>query len=637
MTPRRITVVASEILGVPGTGGPGTADSFLATALGRRGHEVELLVAPGRDVGELSSDWERTYSAANVRVRPLTAGASVRPSFLAPAWHVHAALQSEPPDVVIADDWRALAYAALRSRQVGRSLPRTAFVVYCHGPARVFAAAAQKVPDTVARFGEEIAQRACLQLADAVVSPSRWLFDWLDDHGWPADAPRQVIQNLWQSAALGEPVERAVTGSPVRRLAFFGQLREGKGIRLFRSSLQKLPSGLLEGVDLVFLGQARRWTPTQIVEDLGSDVAGRLASIRFETGLQREAAIAELKVPGTLAVMPSLLENSPYAVAECIEHGIPFLATAVGGTPELVAAADRERVLSRPDSDDFSAAIERALASPRGFEPAAPQHAPERSLAQWLELVETVTASPGPTSPGRRSRVSVVAAGDASSIPRAERLAERTQSVEVEVVPAATRAAGLDAATAEWVLFTDEDDIPDDALLDSLVAAQVATGADVVTAGVRPSDDAEAVQLFLGDPGSLGLIENQYGVLGLVRRSLAARALAAGPTDSDWVLMARLAAAGAHFVSIPDALSEQVGRPASVARSPAEGLAVLEAFEQGDQKVLAGLPLLTATLAAAVAALEAARQSDGVAPAPVPRALRKLSRQLRSIRKPTLG
>ena len=118
-----------------------------------------------------------------------------------------------------------------------------------------------------------------------------------------------------------------------------------------------------------------------------------------------------------------------------------------------------------------------------------------------------------------------------------------------------------EAATADWLLFIDEDDIPDDALLDSLVAAQVATGADVVTAGVRPSDDDDAVQLFLGDPGSLGLIENQYGVLGLVSRPLAALALAAGPTDSDWVLMARLAAAGAHFVSIPETLSEQAGRP----------------------------------------------------------------------------
>jgi len=120
-------------------------------------------------------------------------------------------------------------------------------------------------------------------------------------------------------------------------------------------------------------------------------------------------------------------------------------------------------------------------------------------------------------------------------------------------------------------------------------------------------------------------------------RSLAARALATGPTDSDWVLMARLAASGAQFVSIPETLSEQVGRPASVALSPAEGLAVLEAFEQGDTEVLDGLPLLTATLAATVAALETARQSDGVAPASVPRALRILRRQLRAIRQATLG
>jgi O-antigen biosynthesis protein len=502
----------------------------------------------------------------------------------------------------------------------------------------VFAEAAQKVPDTVARFGEEIAQRASLELADAVVSPSRWLFGWLDDHGWPAGAPRQVIQNLWESTALGEPVERAATGSTVRRLAFFGQLREGKGLRVFLASLQKLPSSLLEGVDLLFLGQARRWTPAQIIEDLGSDVVGRVASIRFETGLQREAAIAELMVPGTLAVMPSLLENSPYAVAECIEHGIPFLATAVGGTPELVAATDRERVLSQPNPDDFSVAIERALTTPTGFAPALPQHAPERSLAQWLELVETVKASAaGPTPPRSTSRVSVVTREDATSIQRAQRLGERTQSAAVDVVPAASRTIGLEAATADWLLFIDEDDSPDDALLDNMVAAQVVTGADVVTAGVRPSDDAEAVQLFLGDPGSLGLIENQYGVLGLVRRSLAARALAAGPTDSDWVLMARLAAGGAHVVSIPDTLSEQAGRPATVALSPAEGLAVLEAFEQGDTDVLAGLPLLTATLAAAIAGLEAVRQSDGIAPAYAPRALRMLRRQLRAIRKATLG
>ena len=44
MTSRRVTIVATELLGRPGTGGAGTADSLLAVALGRHGHEVQLLI-----------------------------------------------------------------------------------------------------------------------------------------------------------------------------------------------------------------------------------------------------------------------------------------------------------------------------------------------------------------------------------------------------------------------------------------------------------------------------------------------------------------------------------------------------------------------------------------------------------------
>ena len=66
MTPRRVSVVGTELLGVAGTGGPGTADSLLAIALARRGHDVRLLVAPGRDVSRLSAEWEQTYRNANV-------------------------------------------------------------------------------------------------------------------------------------------------------------------------------------------------------------------------------------------------------------------------------------------------------------------------------------------------------------------------------------------------------------------------------------------------------------------------------------------------------------------------------------------------------------------------------------------
>ncbi|TMK72728.1 MAG: hypothetical protein E6G50_03470, partial [Actinobacteria bacterium] len=43
MTSRRITLVADQILGYFRTGGLGTATTFLALALGRMGHDVEVL------------------------------------------------------------------------------------------------------------------------------------------------------------------------------------------------------------------------------------------------------------------------------------------------------------------------------------------------------------------------------------------------------------------------------------------------------------------------------------------------------------------------------------------------------------------------------------------------------------------
>ena len=583
MTPRRITIVASEILGIAGAGGPATADSLLAAAFGRRGHDVELLVAPGRDVTVRDSAWDTRYERANVRVRALSESTSVEPSFLSPGWHVHEALRDDPPDVLVADDWRALAFVALRSRQLGASLGDTAIVLYCHGPARVFAEAARKVPDTVGRYGEEVAQRVCVELADAVVSPSAWLVGWFREHGWQLPDDVRVIQNLWESVALGAPARQLAAGAPIRRLAFFGQLREGKGIRILIDALHRLDERLLEPVELVFVGHTRDWPAARVTRELGA-VVGRLASVRVESALDRSAAIGELMQPGTLALMPSLLENSPYAVAECIEHGIPFLATAVGGTAELVAEEDRARVLRRPDADDFASALDEALRSSDGIAPARPARDADASLGDWLELVESVEPLSRPSA-APVARVDVVACGEQAAA-RARRL-ERTTTVHV--IPATTRADGLAHVAAEWLVFLDDDDVPDDGLLEALVAAQAASGADVVTAAVRTSS---GVRVFLGDPGALGLVENHYGVTGLIRASLASG-------ESDWRMFTRIALAGGRIVSLPVPLSTYEGRIAAVGDVPGEGVEILREWERAGQD--RGVAQLVATLAAELA------------------------------------
>jgi len=586
MTTRRITVVASELLGRAGTGGAGTADSLLAVALGRHGHDVELMIASGREIGELSSEWVQTYADAGVRIRLLERRAAVQPVFLAPTLEVLDELRDSSPDVAIVNDWRGLGYAALRSRQLGRALRRTAFVVHCHGPGRVLAAFAQKVPDTLERFGEEVTERASLALADAVVSPSAWLLDWMRTHRWPVPEGAHVIQYIRQETAPRAPADTAI-----RRLAFFGQLREGKGIRIFLDAVEQL-----DPVDVVFLGaESKRWTRESIAE--------RVPRARVETGLTREQALAELQQPGTLAVMPSLLDNSPNTVSECIQHGIPFVSTATGGIPELVAPEDRARVLCAPTTAALAERLRSALDD--GLAPARAAQDPQASVDAWLELVGSAT--PRARNEGRRpSRVSVVASG-ASGAARAHELAAATRAVEVEVVQAASREEGLKRTAGEWVVFLDGVDEPDDDFLDALVDAQAASGADIVTAAVRPRSGG--VQLFLGDPGALGLVANHYGVVGLVRSELAAAATFAddGP-DCDWPFFARLVLGGARIASIPDALSGHAAEPGRIEDVPGEGLTVLEAFEAAAK--VEDLPQLAATLAAAYARATAQTQSS---------------------------
>ena len=76
MQPRRITLVADELLGYAGNG-LGTATTFLAVALARMGHEVEVLYFGKTPTGPVASEWRRLYERVDVRVRPICAARRV--------------------------------------------------------------------------------------------------------------------------------------------------------------------------------------------------------------------------------------------------------------------------------------------------------------------------------------------------------------------------------------------------------------------------------------------------------------------------------------------------------------------------------------------------------------------------------
>src|SRR5919197_2135968 len=484
MSGRRITLVADELRGIQGGG-------------------LAVHVLPASDV-------------------------RVDPAYFGRLLEIDRALEEARPDVVIVQDLAGAGYVPLRRRQLGLGHDDTLFVVRCSGTRRWITDAARKVRVHPGAHAVTVLEQSALELADIVVAESRYMVEWMRQQGWHLPEATHVIPSVFESGATGQPAPKAQLdpGGQARRIVFFGRLEERKGVRPFLDAVNALEPEALAGLDLEFLGPPTpAWSPDRVRELLSPRTTTAVGSVEFKTDLDRQDALARLGRPGTLAVMPSLEDNSPSTVYECLELGIPFIASAAGGTAELIAGPDRERVAFEPTSAAISAALRRALREP--LRPARPAFDDAESLNRWAELVAMRTPA-RPRVPKRPAvAVIVTRRSEDDDVTRvsAALTGGAYEDFDLTVVTGhGARLSTAKSAQADWVVFLDVDDVPLDGLLETLVRAQAASGADVVTCGLLLDDDSDALttRLFLGEPGALGVVSNAYGNVALIRRSLLA-------------------------------------------------------------------------------------------------------------------
>src|SRR5262249_49316432 len=150
-------------------------------------------------------------------------------------------------------------------------------------------------------------------------------------------------------------------------------LDDRKGLAPFLGGFNELPHEQLRRIDLEFIGKpTKEWSTDRVRRSISGAARRSIRRLSFETDLDQQEALARLSRPGTLAVMPSLADNSPNTVYECIERGIPFIASGVGGTGELVTPDDRSRVLFEPTAEGVRSALERAFTDEGGLRAASP-------------------------------------------------------------------------------------------------------------------------------------------------------------------------------------------------------------------------------------------------------------------------
>jgi glycosyltransferase involved in cell wall biosynthesis len=513
---RSVAFVADELLGYAGNG-IGTTTTFVSVALARRGYDVRVLFAGTAPATMVDTEWQRLYGETGVRVDVVPRSREqVEPSSFARARDVEQALREEPPDVVVVQDLGALAYTAIRLRSLGLAFERTTFIVFCHGTRQWITDVSRKVRVLPGAQGVSLLERASVELADAVVSPSGYLVDWMRGEGWKLPERTFVIPHVSRAGATGAEPPPAPEPRAVERVAFFGRLEDRKGVGPFVEALNMLEPELRERVQVEFIG---RPTPPWPVERVRQLLVR--PDVTFETSLDQHEALDRLRRPGTLAVMPSFEENSPNVVYECLENRIPFIASDATGIRELVALEDHSRVLFEPTPEGIAGALGRVLTSGEAPEPARPAFDDEESLRRWDDVFSQPDRAFPPVGP-------------------------------------------LD--DGEWALLLGDGDVPEPQLEGTLARAQQVSGADVVTCGLFVDG---TIRLFPGEPRGLGLLSNGYGTVALVRRSLL-------QDEPPWPLFARLSLSGARIVSVPIPLAASPAHPPR----DEEARLVLEHFER---------------------------------------------------------
>lgn len=595
---KTVCIATPDIFGPIKNGGIGTAFLGLAEALNEAGYKVTILFSLGArsEDGEFEK-WVEFYAASGITLEPMPMrdGLNRFPMPLRRSWSCLEWLQENAFDIVFFADWGGLGYYSLSAKKAGLAFANTILVTNTHAPTMWARVGNKKLVDEPVFLLLDHLERKSVAWADYTISPSHHLLEWMVAEGWSLPEHSYVQPNCLGSNTLQIKQRDAVPDSTrVDELVFFGRLEPRKGLIEFCGALDRIGAELEQtGTKVVFLGKP--------VADFGAFnthefLKSKSAQWKFEweviDGFDSEQAINFLGSDNRVAVIPSLNDNSPMTIIECIANRIPFVASNVGGIPELVSDDPNAPVLFEPYVPNIAETLLRIVHD--GVRIATPSWDKEVTRREWLAWMGALDMTPEPAQVEpdgaatplvsvcvlhynrphllRRAIDSIVTqnygnfeiivADDGSDSPEAlETLREleadfAARGWKVLQLPNRFRGAARNAAAREangdYLLFLDDDNTLEPDAISIWVKAALRLNSDILTSIQYGVDDDKEIGdldsadliLYVGEARAYGAFKNCYGDMNCLIKRDAYFAMGAlnetyGFGHEDWELFSR--------------------------------------------------------------------------------------------------
>lgn len=402
----RVCIATEEIVGPIANGGIASTYFDLARLLVESGHDVTVLYLKGEVChNKTIGHWVAFYADLGVTFVPLPASEdeyeSVAPLWQERLYNAWKWLRDQPTfDVVHTSEWRGGAYYALLAKRQGLAFQDTLFIVKTSSPHIWNRHYQMRFLDNEQMLGVMYPEQMTVELSDLTVGGSAHLLSFMEHMGYSLPASRTFVQPnviLFDRLNVEDKRPHYEIGDTVEtdELVFFGRLEQRKGLEIFCDAVDFAVARGCKPSRISFLGKEGTRIPSYPEYKTKAFIELRAESwpceVVIHDDFNQHAAISYMLKQPCIAVMPSLIENSTMAVYEALVYRIPFIATRVGGTPELINGQDHEHVLCDANPRDLARYIQRVLSD--GQVVAAPAFSNEENLEVWRNFHEFLAES----------------------------------------------------------------------------------------------------------------------------------------------------------------------------------------------------------------------------------------------------
>ncbi|WP_319578625.1 glycosyltransferase family 2 protein [uncultured Methanospirillum sp.] len=410
-------------------------------------------------------------------------------------------------------------------------------------------------------------ERACMGLAEFVISPYQYLIDWMEERNWIIPEIKIVHPPILRSDnEWNYNLNQTTSIKYIDEIVFAGDIYNQSDFSVVITGLKLFPKSQLTNTSITFLGNFSHEQINKINEIICLELS-ELTQFRIIDTKKPAEAIGCLTDNSQFVVINQTTDIFPHMINACLEKDIAFICTNSGGLQELFDPMDHFKTLFHPrpqslvnqfqfvmqqenlstpllseqvltsfdnictiitnlvnqirEKPSIDGKITNSLVSviiPTYNRPKLLVQAVESALAQTYQNVEIIIVDDGSTDPDLP--------------PLLEKLQQKNKIHIIRKENAylgAARNTGIQAANGVFVVFLDDDNILFPDFVEICLQILNKEGSDCVLPAMRRFSHSDPSIFFWssaggGCPGQFmasSLLENHYGDAGmLIKKSV---------------------------------------------------------------------------------------------------------------------